>query len=260
MSELLGRRRYERAEEPVSHRNGYEPRKVRTTSGTAELERPGCATRRSSGSRAGCWAWSWPGPPRSMSLVIGSFLRELPIRDVEAVARGDLLRAGQLALDGFADLRGHQGALPALVQAQMRDQGVKVALDHRHRRRVGNPVVGDDGIERQPRIGRRVGLVKRLPPARLDFAVVSLARRPGDQHTLRRRSPALRWESARRRPLAAGAEAFDLGDALRCHWRRHGLRVQARPRSATGPRSRRGSGRSPWCAGGPRRGCARAGS
>ena len=31
--EFLGRRRYERAEETVSYRNGYEPRTVRTTAG-----------------------------------------------------------------------------------------------------------------------------------------------------------------------------------------------------------------------------------
>ena len=40
VTEFPGRRRYERAEETVSHRTGYEPRKVRTTSGTVELERP----------------------------------------------------------------------------------------------------------------------------------------------------------------------------------------------------------------------------
>ena len=37
---FLGRRRYERAEETVSHRNGYEPRTVKTTSGAMRLERP----------------------------------------------------------------------------------------------------------------------------------------------------------------------------------------------------------------------------
>lgn len=37
---FLGRGRYERAEEPVGYRNGYEPRVVRTTSGPIELERP----------------------------------------------------------------------------------------------------------------------------------------------------------------------------------------------------------------------------
>jgi putative transposase len=40
VTEFLGRARYERAEETVSHRNGYEPRTVKTTSGSVELERP----------------------------------------------------------------------------------------------------------------------------------------------------------------------------------------------------------------------------
>jgi transposase-like protein len=33
VSEFLGRSRYERAEDTVSHRNGYEPKTVKTTSG-----------------------------------------------------------------------------------------------------------------------------------------------------------------------------------------------------------------------------------
>jgi transposase-like protein len=40
VSEFLGRVRYERVDETGSHRNGYKPRKVRTTAGTVELERP----------------------------------------------------------------------------------------------------------------------------------------------------------------------------------------------------------------------------
>jgi mutator family transposase len=40
VSEFLGRARYERALDPVSHRNGYEPRRVVTTAGPVELERP----------------------------------------------------------------------------------------------------------------------------------------------------------------------------------------------------------------------------
>src|SRR5215216_8159321 len=55
VTEFLGRARYERAEEAVSHRNGYEPRKVQTTSGTVELERPR-VTRRSSALSRGCLA------------------------------------------------------------------------------------------------------------------------------------------------------------------------------------------------------------
>ena|SRR5688500_14295286 len=50
VTEFLGRARYERAEATVSHRNGYEPRTVRTTSGTVELgagrRRPGCVRAR----------------------------------------------------------------------------------------------------------------------------------------------------------------------------------------------------------------------
>jgi putative transposase len=40
VSEFLGRARDERAEETVSHRDGYEPKTVMTTSGALELERP----------------------------------------------------------------------------------------------------------------------------------------------------------------------------------------------------------------------------
>jgi putative transposase len=40
VTEFLGRGRYERSEETVSHRNGYEPRTVKTTTGPLELERP----------------------------------------------------------------------------------------------------------------------------------------------------------------------------------------------------------------------------
>jgi transposase-like protein len=40
VTEFLGRVRYERAAEPVSHRTGYEPRRVVTTAEPVELERP----------------------------------------------------------------------------------------------------------------------------------------------------------------------------------------------------------------------------
>jgi putative transposase len=57
VSEFLGRRRYERVGETVSHRNGHEPRTIKTTtSGTLKLERPRSATRASWGSRVGCSA------------------------------------------------------------------------------------------------------------------------------------------------------------------------------------------------------------
>jgi hypothetical protein len=40
VSEFLGRARYERTEQAVSSRSGYEPRTVETTSGALKLERP----------------------------------------------------------------------------------------------------------------------------------------------------------------------------------------------------------------------------
>jgi hypothetical protein len=40
VTEFLGRSRYERAEETVRHRNGYQLRTVKTTSGSMDLERP----------------------------------------------------------------------------------------------------------------------------------------------------------------------------------------------------------------------------
>ena len=40
LTDFLGRERYERRDEPVSHRNGYEPVAVKTTAGPLELARP----------------------------------------------------------------------------------------------------------------------------------------------------------------------------------------------------------------------------
>src|SRR6266516_527337 len=40
LTEFLGRERYERRGEPVTHRNGYERVTVKTTAGPLELERP----------------------------------------------------------------------------------------------------------------------------------------------------------------------------------------------------------------------------
>lgn len=56
VSEFLGRGRYERAGKPVSHRNGYERRKVATTAGTVELERPRVRDASKLGSSQGCSA------------------------------------------------------------------------------------------------------------------------------------------------------------------------------------------------------------
>jgi putative transposase len=40
VTEFLGRQRYQRAGETVSHRNGHEPKTIKTTSGSMNVERP----------------------------------------------------------------------------------------------------------------------------------------------------------------------------------------------------------------------------
>lgn len=84
VSEFLGRARYERAADPVAHRNGYEPTTVRTTSGPMELSRP----RLRDAERLGyCSRIVGKGVARTHALetlVICSFLRGLSVRDVEA--------------------------------------------------------------------------------------------------------------------------------------------------------------------------------
>jgi putative transposase len=65
VSEFLGRQRYERAEETVSYRNGYEPTKVRTMSGPLRAwSAQGCATRASWAFRAGSSGARSRGPMR----------------------------------------------------------------------------------------------------------------------------------------------------------------------------------------------------
>jgi putative transposase len=56
---FLGRARYERAEEAVRYRNGYESRRVVTTAGPVELERPLVRNARSWASSAGSSAGMW---------------------------------------------------------------------------------------------------------------------------------------------------------------------------------------------------------
>src|SRR5215204_561765 len=59
VTEFLGRVRYERTEEPVSHRNGYEPRRVVTTAGPVELERPRVRNARELGFESRILAGTW---------------------------------------------------------------------------------------------------------------------------------------------------------------------------------------------------------
>jgi putative transposase len=85
VTEFLGRRRYERAEETVSHRNGYEPRTVRTTSGRVDLERPRVRDASKLGFESRILGRHVTRTYALESLVICSFLRGLSVRDVEAV-------------------------------------------------------------------------------------------------------------------------------------------------------------------------------
>src|SRR5215218_7248624 len=84
VTEFLGRVRYERADEPVSHRNGYEPRRVVTTAGPVELERPRVRSARELGFESRILGRHVARTYALESLVICSFLRGLSVRDVEA--------------------------------------------------------------------------------------------------------------------------------------------------------------------------------
>jgi putative transposase len=84
LTEFLGRERYERRGEPVSHRNGYERVTVKTTAGRLELVRPRV---RNASALGFCSEIVGKGVARSHaleSLIICSFLRGLSVRDVEA--------------------------------------------------------------------------------------------------------------------------------------------------------------------------------
>src|SRR5919198_1977881 len=84
VSEFLGRARYERAIDPVSHRSGYEPRTVKTTAGPVELERPRVRNARALGFESRILGRHVARTYALESLVICSFLRGLSVRDVEA--------------------------------------------------------------------------------------------------------------------------------------------------------------------------------
>ena len=84
VTEFLGRRRYERAEETVSHRNGHESRTVKTTSGSVALERPRVRNASRLGFESRVLGKGVTRTHALESLVISSFLRGLSTRDVEA--------------------------------------------------------------------------------------------------------------------------------------------------------------------------------
>jgi putative transposase len=84
VTEFLGRRRYERAEETVSHRNGYEPRTVKTTAGPMRLERPRVRDASKLGFESRVLGKGVARTHALESLVISGFLRGLSTRDIEA--------------------------------------------------------------------------------------------------------------------------------------------------------------------------------
>jgi putative transposase len=84
VTEFLGRVRYERAADSVSHRNGYEPRRVVTTAGPVELERPRVRDAQRLGFESRILGRHVARTYALESLVISGFLRGLSVRDVEA--------------------------------------------------------------------------------------------------------------------------------------------------------------------------------
>jgi putative transposase len=84
VTEFLGRRRYERAGETVSHRNGHEAKTVKSTSGAMRLERPRIRDAGKLGFESRVLGKGVARTHALESLVISSFLRGLSTRDVEA--------------------------------------------------------------------------------------------------------------------------------------------------------------------------------
>lgn len=82
---FLGRARYERTEEPVAYRNGYERRTVRTTSGPIGLERPRLRGASELGFASVVLGKGVARTHALEALVVLSFLRGLSVRDVEAL-------------------------------------------------------------------------------------------------------------------------------------------------------------------------------
>ncbi len=84
LSEFLGRGRYERAGEPLSHRNGYERRTLKTTAGPLALERPRVRDASRLGFASELLGRGVVRTHALEALVVCSFLRGLSVRDVEA--------------------------------------------------------------------------------------------------------------------------------------------------------------------------------
>ena len=116
VTEFLGRRRYERAEETVSHRNGHERRTVKTTSGPMRLERPRVRNASALGFESRVLGKGVTRTHALESLVISGFLRGLSQGRGGRVG-GSLRGARRVQEHRLADLRGHPGALPPVVCA-----------------------------------------------------------------------------------------------------------------------------------------------
>ncbi len=84
LSEFLGRGRYERRGEPLSHRNGYERVTVKTTAGPLALERPRVRNASLLGFASEIVGKGVARTHALEALVACSFLRGLSVRDVEA--------------------------------------------------------------------------------------------------------------------------------------------------------------------------------
>ena len=84
LTEFLGRGRYERRGEPITHRNGYEPVRVKTTAGPLELERPRLRNASQLDFASQVVGKGVARTHALEALVIASFLRGLSVRDVEA--------------------------------------------------------------------------------------------------------------------------------------------------------------------------------
>ena len=86
VTEFLGRERYQRADERAAiYRNGYEPRTVKTTSGSMELERPRIRDAAELGFESRVLGRGVARTHALEALIIVGFLGGLSVRDVEAL-------------------------------------------------------------------------------------------------------------------------------------------------------------------------------
>jgi len=85
VDQALGRARYERVEQVVAYRNGYEPKTVKTTGGPMVLERPRVRNAGEIGFASRVLGQTVTRTHALEALIISGFLRGLSVRDVEAM-------------------------------------------------------------------------------------------------------------------------------------------------------------------------------